>query len=676
MFDKLYSAFAGVAKSLSEKELKESDIDDVLFELEIALLESDVASEVTDAIKADLKSGLIGTKVEKSKIAEVVKTNLITSISSLFDAAGTLDLLGRINAKKENGEPFLILFVGINGTGKTTSLAKVAHMLQKSKYSVVVAASDTFRAGAIEQLREHMKRLNVKLVAQNYNSDPAAVARDAVLYAKAHRTDCVLIDTAGRMQTSKNLMEQIAKITKVVNPDVKIFVGDSLAGNDTVNQAREFFEHTKFDASILTKADADARGGAALSIVKVTSTPVIYVGTGQEYADLRPFDKETFLNIVFKGASENDNNIKNKKKKTAEASTAVEQESNAQSVQDTHKEPESAEINNSVESQEHGHGEKKDDDITQQAKNKSQKEDKGKTTQLIEAEILPKQQHTGGGNENKPTEYGAGDTASKQTDAEPQSTGQGTVDSKQEQVRPSDPFEGIADADITMYSDIFDVSPPENDSEAKAMAEKIRMWVTKGRPDVDIDSSADDVQMQQQREQPQVHDEAPVEDDVKAPQQEIQEQEQPQVHDEAPVEDDVKAPQQEIQEQEQPQVHDEAPVEDDVKAPQQEIQEQEQPQVHDEAPVEDDVKAPQQEIQEQEQPQVHDEAPVEDDVKASQQEIQQDEQHEHDDRGEGEDTTKDTDDEKADSQGTESEDNKKESPKKKRGIFGRFRWGK
>ena len=294
MFDKLRKAFSNAAKSLGEKELNEKDIEDILFELEISLLESDVATEVIDAIKSDLKEKLIGSKVEKDQIEKFVKDSLISSISSLFDNAGKVDLFAKINEKKEQEQPFLILFVGINGTGKTTSLAKVAHMLQQQKYSVVVAAADTFRAGAIEQLREHTNRLNLKLVAQNYNSDPAAVARDAVLYAKSHKTDCVLIDTAGRMQTSKNLMEQIAKITKVVNPDMKIFVGDSLAGNDTVNQAREFFEHVNFDGSILTKSDADARGGAALSIVKITSTPVLYVGVGQEYPDLKPFDKETF----------------------------------------------------------------------------------------------------------------------------------------------------------------------------------------------------------------------------------------------------------------------------------------------------------------------------------------------------------------------------------------------
>ncbi|HIH46390.1 MAG TPA: signal recognition particle-docking protein FtsY, partial [Candidatus Nitrosotenuis sp.] len=299
MFDKLRNAFASVAKSFGEKELKESDIDDVLFQLEIALMESDVATEVIDSIKSDMKKKLTGVSVDKSQIEKFVQDNLVGTISQLFDAAGTVDIFQKIHSKKSNNEPFIILFVGINGTGKTTSLAKLAYLLKQNKFSIVIAAADTFRAGAIEQLTEHANRLNIKTVAQNYGADPAAVARDAVLYAKSHKIDCVLIDTAGRMQTSKNLMDQIEKITKVVNPDFKIFVGDSLAGNDTVNQAREFFEHTKFDGAILTKSDADARGGAALSIVKITAKPVMYVGMGQEYVDLRPFDKKLFLETVF-----------------------------------------------------------------------------------------------------------------------------------------------------------------------------------------------------------------------------------------------------------------------------------------------------------------------------------------------------------------------------------------
>jgi fused signal recognition particle receptor len=262
-------------------------------------MESDVATEVIDSIKSDLKKKLIGTSIEKKEIEEFVKDNLIQNISNLFDAAGTIDIPSKINSKKSSNEPFIILFVGINGTGKTTSLAKLAYLLRENKFSIAIAAADTFRAGAIEQLKEHADRLNLKIIAQNYGADPAAVARDAVLYAKSHKIDCVLIDTAGRMQTSKNLMDQIEKITKVVNPDLKIFVGDSLAGNDTVNQAREFYQHVEFDGAILTKSDADARGGAALSVVKITSKPVLYVGVGQEYPDLKPFDKKLFLQTVF-----------------------------------------------------------------------------------------------------------------------------------------------------------------------------------------------------------------------------------------------------------------------------------------------------------------------------------------------------------------------------------------
>jgi len=304
MFDKLRNAFSSATKSFGQKELKEKDIDEVLFELEIALMESDVATEVIDSIKSDLKKKLIGLTVEKEKIESIVKQSLRENISNLFNTAGKIDILSNIQKKKDTGEPYIVLFLGINGTGKTTTLVKVAHLLQQNKFSVVIAAADTYRAGAIEQLSEHAKRLNLKIIAQNYGSDPAAVARDAVLYAKSHKIDCILIDTAGRMQTSKNLMDQISKINKVVNPDLRIFVGDSLAGNDTVNQAREFHQYTKFEGAILTKSDADARGGAAISIVKITSTPILYLGVGQEYKDLKIFDKDAFLESIF-GLEEN-----------------------------------------------------------------------------------------------------------------------------------------------------------------------------------------------------------------------------------------------------------------------------------------------------------------------------------------------------------------------------------
>ena len=495
MFDKLRGAFAGVAKSLGEKELKEKDIDDVLFELEISLLESDVASEVIDSIKADLKKDLIGLRVEKSRIPDAIKSSLISSISSLFDSAGRVDLLDMISKKKASGEPFLILFVGINGTGKTTTLAKVAHMLQQSKYSVVVAASDTFRAGAIEQLREHTRRLNLKLVAQNYNSDPAAVARDAVLYAKAHRTDCVLIDTAGRMQTSKNLMEQIAKITKVVNPDVKIFVGDSLAGNDTVNQAREFYEHTRFDAAILTKADADARGGAALSIAKVTSTPILYVGVGQEYADLRPFDKRAFLEMVFgeDGAAGADSEAP----ATSTVQTGAERPEESEG-EEMPEEPDTVEEAASAD------GDAATAKGAEEAASAGQEESEGEID--VPQELPPAEpasempphaeSHESPPEPERPSEPEPApgpeldvQTAPKIEELEPEDAESEPPSSSSSPPSSSsdDPFHGIADSDIAEYSDRFDVPPPESDREAYGLAEKIRRWIADGRPDPDDD---------------------------------------------------------------------------------------------------------------------------------------------------------------------------------------------
>jgi fused signal recognition particle receptor len=410
MFENLRNAFSNVAKSFSEKELKEKDIDEILSQLEISLLESDVATEVIDGIKNDLKKKLLGAKVDRHQVESFVKNSLIQSISSLFDAAGTIDILAKISAKKQTQTPYIILFVGINGTGKTTTLAKFAYLLQQAKFSVVVAAADTYRAGAIEQLKEHTKRLNLKIVAQNYGSDPAAVAKDAVLHAQSNKIDCILVDTAGRMQTSKNLMDQITKITKVVNPDLKIFVGDSLAGNDTVSQAREFYQHTKFDGAILTKSDADARGGAALSIVKITNTPVLYLGVGQEYKDLKPFDKQVFLETVF-GKSE----------------------STIPTSETKHEEPPS-----------------------------------------VQTEYAKKQ-------EEKPAPQIMQEL--KQAPKEPEPKTKEPQKAEQEIFKSSDdPFEGIDTKRINQYVEQFDVPPPENDTQARELAAKIKKWISQGQP--------------------------------------------------------------------------------------------------------------------------------------------------------------------------------------------------
>ena len=218
----------------------------------------------------------------------------------MFTKAGKMDLIQKIKVKREaRGGPFVIVFLGINGTGKTTTVAKMAHLLRKNGISVVLAAGDTHRAGAIEQLTQHAEKLSLKVISQRYGADPSAVARDAVDYGRKHHIDAVLIDTAGRMQTAKNLMDEISKIVRVVKPDVKLFIGDSLAGNDTINQSREFFQYTNFDGAILTKTDADAKGGAAISIVHITSKPIVYLGVGQDYDNIITFDSDKFLESIF-----------------------------------------------------------------------------------------------------------------------------------------------------------------------------------------------------------------------------------------------------------------------------------------------------------------------------------------------------------------------------------------
>ena len=301
MFDKLKKAFSNIISDISKKEITEKDLENTLFDLEIALLESDVAQEVIDNISANLKNKLLGLSIEKDKTPEeLIQLHVKKSIYEILTKSGTLDFVNEIISKKENkGGPFVVVFLGINGTGKTTTVAKVANLLHKNGLSVVLAASDTHRAGAIEQLGEHARRLSLKMIHQRYGADPSAVARDAVEYGKKHRIDAILIDTAGRMQTAKNLMDEISKIVQVVKPDLRIFIGDSLAGNDAIYQAKEFFAYTKFDGAILTKTDADAKGGSIISISYLTSKPIIYLGVGQNYDDIIPFDVDTFVESLF-----------------------------------------------------------------------------------------------------------------------------------------------------------------------------------------------------------------------------------------------------------------------------------------------------------------------------------------------------------------------------------------
>jgi fused signal recognition particle receptor len=190
--------------------------------------------------------------------------------------------------------------VGINGTGKTTTIAKIAKFLGDKGCSVVLAGSDTYRAGSIEQLEEHARRLSLRMIKHSYGADPAAVAFDAISHAKAHGINVVLIDTAGRMQTNQNLMKELAKVKRVVSPDLTVLTLDSLIGNDAVMQAEEFHRSIGIDATILTKVDADVKGGSALSVTYVTQKPILFIGVGQTYKDLELFNPEKFVNMVLK----------------------------------------------------------------------------------------------------------------------------------------------------------------------------------------------------------------------------------------------------------------------------------------------------------------------------------------------------------------------------------------
>ena len=276
--------------------IREKHLDNVLPELELALMESDVAMVAVEEMEIIIKKRLVGLRVEnRAAIAPTIEKALKASLVELLSKT-TFD--PQTLLEKRDG-PLIIAFVGVNGTGKTTTIAKIADWLQQNGKSVVLAASDTFRAGAIEQLEVHAERLGCKFIKHQAGADPAAVAFDAVEHARAKHRDIVLIDTAGRMQTNTNLMDEMKKIKRVAKPDLIMFVGDSLAGNDAIDQARKFHEAVGIDAVVLTKLDVDAKGGAALSISSAIGQPIAFIGIGQGYGDIMPFDATWIVERIF-----------------------------------------------------------------------------------------------------------------------------------------------------------------------------------------------------------------------------------------------------------------------------------------------------------------------------------------------------------------------------------------
>ena len=296
MLEKLKNAVSLVIDKLSRTELSDNSLNPLLWEFKISLLENDVALSVAEEMCDEIKELLLGEAVGRfENKKERVNEALRDSLYKVLQAPVNVDLLEAVAIKRRERTPLIIVFVGVNGTGKTTTIAKVANLLIKNGYSVVLAGCDTYRAGSIEQLEGHAKRLGIRMIKHAYRSDAAAVAFDAINYARSHGINVVLVDTAGRMQTNRNLIDEMKKIVKVAKPHLTVLVVDALAGNDSVDQARIFDEAVGINGVILTKLDADVKGGAAISIAFAIKKPILYLGIGQFYDDLTLFDPRTLV---------------------------------------------------------------------------------------------------------------------------------------------------------------------------------------------------------------------------------------------------------------------------------------------------------------------------------------------------------------------------------------------
>ncbi|MFC7076923.1 signal recognition particle-docking protein FtsY [Haloarcula halophila] len=272
--------------------IEEEDLQGHLDDLELALLSSDVEMGVANEILEGVKSNLTGeTRRRLSSTGNMVQDAVREALYDVI-SVGQFDFDERVAAADK---PVVIVFTGVNGVGKTTTIAKLAQYFEDRGLSAVLANGDTYRAGANEQLQKHAENLDKKVIAHEQGSDPTAVIYDAVEYANANDIDVVLGDTAGRLHTSDDLMAQLGKIDRNIDPDMTLFVDEAVAGQDAVNRAREFDDAAEIDGAVLTKADADPQGGAAISIAHVTGKPILFLGTGQDYDDIEQFDPEAIV---------------------------------------------------------------------------------------------------------------------------------------------------------------------------------------------------------------------------------------------------------------------------------------------------------------------------------------------------------------------------------------------
>ncbi len=283
-----------LAKKVIEKKISEGDIENFFNEYELYLLQANVAFKTVEAIKENLKKKLLGQEIKRTKAKEMILDAFKKTLLDIVDL-GKIDIEKIIKDAKHEKTP-CIVFLGFNGSGKTTSMAKLAKYLLNKKFTVVFAAADSFRAASIEQLTHHGDKLGIKTIKHDYGADPAAVVFDAIKYADAHNIDVVLADTAGRVHSDKNLMDELSKIIRVNKPVLKVLVIDSLTGNDAVEQAVKFNEGVGIDCVVFTKVDVNEKGGSILSVCNAVKKPVLFLGTGQNYDDIEFFDPKKFVN--------------------------------------------------------------------------------------------------------------------------------------------------------------------------------------------------------------------------------------------------------------------------------------------------------------------------------------------------------------------------------------------
>jgi len=299
MFEKLKSGFNGLVQKISQKELSDKEISQILDEFLLVLAENDVAYSVARKICDGLHEKLRTVEVRRfADSTEPAKNALKEVLLDILKGSGDESFFKVLDESKNQHKPVIILFVGVNGTGKTSTIAKIGHLLLRKDFSVVIAAADTYRTGSIEQIEEHARRIGIRTIKHDYGADAAAVTFDAVNYANAHGTNVVLIDTAGRMQTNKNLLEEMKKIARVAKPNLTILVVDALTGNDAVEQGKIFSEAINIDGVIITKLDADAKGGSAISTAAVIGKPVFFAAVGQSYDDLVSFEPDQIVGKI------------------------------------------------------------------------------------------------------------------------------------------------------------------------------------------------------------------------------------------------------------------------------------------------------------------------------------------------------------------------------------------